>query len=332
MRYIGSKLSLLDFLHEKITEVAGKDNNKIFADLFAGSGAVSLKFRELGYKVIANDIQHYSYIVLKNLIEGDKTSEIPEAILKQLENIKKEDGFVYNNYCPSKTGRLYFSDENGKKAGAIRMETEKLFYEGKINKKQYYMLISMLINALDECANTTGVYGAYLKELKNSAKKELKLKKIKIPETITGKVYNLKVEDLILQIEGDILYLDPPYNSRQYSSNYHLLETVSKYDEPNLKGLTGLRDDSFKSDFCSKKKAAGALEMVIKNAKFKYIFLSYNNEGIISLKEIKKIFQKYGKYFYFVKEYRRYKADKEEARNHKANFVYEYLHCLIKDV
>lgn len=212
------------------------------------------------------------------------------------------------------------------------METGKLFYEGKINKKQYYMLISMLINALDECANTTGVYGAYLKELKNSAKKELKLKKIKIPETITGKVYNLKVEDLILQIEGDILYLDPPYNSRQYSSNYHLLETVSKYDEPDLKGLTGLRDDSFKSDFCSKKKAPSALEMVIKNAKFKYIFLSYNNEGIISFKEIKKIFEKYGKYTYFEKEYRRYKADKEEARNHKANFVYEYLHCLIKDI
>ena len=89
MRYIGSKLSLLDFLYEKITEVAGKDNNKIFADLFAGSGAVSLKFRELGYKVIANDVQHYSYIILKNLIEGDKTSEIPEEILKQLENIKK---------------------------------------------------------------------------------------------------------------------------------------------------------------------------------------------------------------------------------------------------
>lgn len=111
-----------------------------------------------------------------------------------------------------------------------------------------------------------------------------------------------------------------------------MLETVSKYDEPDLKGLTGLRDDSFKSDFCSKKKAPSALEMVIKNAKFKYIFLSYNNEGIISFKEIKKIFEKYGKYTYFEKEYRRYKADKEEARNHKANFVYEYLHCLIKDI
>lgn len=179
MRYIGSKLSLLDFLYEKITEVAGKDNNKIFTDLFAGSGAVSLKFRELGYKVIANDVQHYSYIILKNLIEGDKTSEIPEQILKQIENIKKEDGFIYNNYCPSKAGRLYFSDENGKKADAIRMETEKLFYKGKINKKQYYMLISMLINALDECANTTGVYGAYLKELKKQCKKRIKIKKNK---------------------------------------------------------------------------------------------------------------------------------------------------------
>lgn len=332
MYYIGSKLSLIDFIQEKIIEVTGKNNNKIFADLFAGTGIVSVRFRELGYKVISNDIQYYSYVILKNLIEGDNTSEIPEEILKQLENIKKEDGFIYNNYCPSKAGRLYFSDENGKKADSIRIETEKLFYEGKINKKQYFMLISMLINALDECANTTGVYSAYLKKMKESAKKVLKLKPIKLSRKMPGKVYNLNVEDLIFQIKGDILYLDPPYNSRQYSSNYHVLETIALYDNPVIKGITGIREDSIKSDFCSKKKASLSLENVIKNAKFKYIFLSYNNEGIISFEEIKKIFEKYGKYIYFKKEYKRYKADKDEARNHKTNITTEYLHCLIKNI
>ena len=137
---------------------------------------------------------------------------------------------------------------------------------------------------------------------------------------------------MIKKISGDVLYLDPPYNARQYCSNYHVLETISKLDNPKLNGKTGLRDyRDQKSAFCSKRTVAETFEDLISNADFKYIFLSYNNEGLMDLETIKSIMSKYGKYEVRTTEYRRFKADKEENRNHKASSTVEYLHCLIKE-
>ncbi|WDC85714.1 DNA adenine methylase [Caloramator sp. mosi_1] len=145
-------------------------------------------------------------------------------------------------------------------------------------------------------------------------------------------VYNKDVNELIREIEGDILYLDPPYNTRQYCANYHLLETIARYDNPEIVGKTGLRkDDNLKSKYCSKRTVEGVFEDLIANAKFKYIFLSYNNEGLMDLETIEKIMGKYGEYRLFTKEnYKRFRADKKDNRNHKADFTIEYLHCLIK--
>ena len=142
-------------------------------------------------------------------------------------------------------------------------------------------------------------------------------------------VYNEDVNSLISKISGDILYLDPPYNARQYCSNYHMLETIAKNDNPIIKGKTGLRDyKSQKSDFCVKAKVCDAFEYIIKNANFKYIFLSYNNEGLMPFEKIKKIMRKYGEYSIYTQEYRRFKADNN--RKNKADSTIEYLHCLIK--
>ena len=134
---------------------------------------------------------------------------------------------------------------------------------------------------------------------------------------------------LIKKIEGDILYLDPPYNARQYGANYHLLTTIARYDTFTPKGKTGLRE-YFKSDYCTTKKVLQSFEELIKEAKFQYIFLSYNNEGLMSDENIKTIMSKYGRYNLVKKKYQRFKADKTENRNHKAKSTYEYLHILAK--
>ena len=128
-------------------------------------------------------------------------------------------------------------------------------------------------------------------------------------------------------MQGDVLYLDPPYNHRQYAPNYHLLETIAKYDNPKIKGKTGLRDYSNqKSKFSQKKDVLKSFENIIQKANVKYIFLSYNNEGLMTEEEVKTIMSKRGKYGIFKKEYNRFKADKTENRNHTANSVVEYLH------
>ena len=142
-------------------------------------------------------------------------------------------------------------------------------------------------------------------------------------------VYNTDSNELIKKIEGDILYLDPPYNTRQYGANYHLLNTIAKYDNFVPKGKTGL-PNYIKSDYCSKNKVKQAFEVLIKKAQFKYIFLSYNNEGLMSSEDIKSIMSKYGKYDLISTDYQRFRADKEQNRNHKTDSTTEYLHILEK--
>ena len=190
-----------------------------------------------------------------------------------------------------------------------------------------------MINSIDKHANTASVYGAFLKSLKKSAVKNFELELLPIIDgNKDGKVYNEDINILIKKIKGDILYLDPPYNARQYSANYHLLETISKYDNPIIKGKTGLRDyTNQKSKFCSKSQVNQVFEDLILNVDFKYIYLSYNDEGLMSLETIKEIMGKYGEYKCFTTDYKRFRADKEENRNHKKSSTIEYLHCLIKN-
>lgn len=125
------------------------------------------------------------------------------------------------------------------------------------------------------------------------------------------------------------MYLDPPYNARQYGSNYHLLNTIARYDEFIPNGKTGLREYE-RSRYCQKNEVAKVFEDLIKNAKFKYIFLSYNNEGLMSEEDVRNIMQKYGRYDLTTTDYQRFKADKTENRNHTATQTTEFLHILEK--
>lgn len=333
MNYIGSKYSLIGFINDTICSVTGLKDGKgvVFADLFAGTGVVGATFKKKGCHVIANDLQYYSYVLNKQYIEGDVLIEC--ALLDYLGNLKSKKGFIYKNYCAgSGSERNYFTDYNGMKCDAIRMELEKLHSSGEIDDKTYFYLLASLVNSIDKYANTASMYGAFLKSVKKSAQREFKLELLPIISGENGEVYNTDTNELIKKISGDILYLDPPYNERQYCAYYHLLETIAKYDNPKIRGKTGLRDyTDQKSLYCSKRTVEEAFEELIANADFSYIFLSYNNEGLMSLDTIKEIMSKYGEYRRFEKEYRRFKADKDENRNIKADTTTEYLHCLIKE-
>ncbi|OON98396.1 MAG: modification methylase [Epulopiscium sp. Nele67-Bin004] len=334
MNYIGSKYSLISFLTETIDSVTNIRDGKgyTFADLFSGTGIVGTTFKQKGYSIISNDIQHYSYILSKHNIENN--DYINTHHLDFLNDLDGIDGFIYKNYClGSGSERNYFSDYNGRKCDAIRMQLDILLETNQIDCHQYNFYLASLINSIDKHANTASVYGAFLKHIKKSATKNFQLELLPIIiGGIDGKAYNQDIKSLITKINGDILYLDPPYNARQYCANYHILETISRYDNPIIKGKTGLRDYSLqKSAFCSKKTVATEFEYIIKNANFKYIFVSYNNEGLMSLETIAEIMSKYGEYKFFTKEYRRFKADKTENRNHKTDHTLEYLHCIIKN-
>jgi adenine-specific DNA-methyltransferase len=171
-----------------------------------------------------------------------------------------------------------------------------------------------------------------LKKIKKTASVKMTLKpaEFKVIENWIYKVYNSDVNKLVKNTKHDVVYLDPPYNHRQYSGNYHLLETIAKYDNPQIFWKTWTRDNKEnKSDFCSRVKVKKAFEELINNIDANYIFVSYNDEWLLSLEDMKEIMSKRWDYWVITKEYKRYKADKTENRNHKKDMVYEYLHYVI---
>lgn len=334
MNYIGSKYSLLNFIDKTILDVVGEDvSDKVFCDIFAGTGIVGRHFKTKVRKVISNDMEYYSYVLNRNYIGNHRELKDCEYYIEQLNSVNSiECGFIYSQYCiGGGNGRQYFSDKNGKKIDAMRSCIEEWKRSEHISEDMYYFLLCSLIESADKLANTASVYGAFLKHLKNSAQKELILTPAYYQLNCNEhEVYQQDANALIRHIKGDILYLDPPYNARQYGANYHLLNTIAEYQPFEPKGKTGLREYN-KSSYCSKLTVLKSFEDLIQNADFKYIFLSYNNEGLMSIDDIKRIMSKYGDYQVSQTEYSRFKADKEENRRHLAKCTTEYLHTLIKE-
>ena len=346
MNYIGSKLSILDYIDETIQDFTKIDQNEnvIFCDIFAGTSSVGKYFKNKGYNVISNDIEYYSYVNAKHYIENNEDISFEilkekgiENVFEYLNDINDKKGFIFENYTITGTEnqeykRMYFTDKNALKIDGIRMQIEEWKNNKLLKNNEYYYLLSCLLEAADKVANTASVYEAFLKNFKKSAINELQVKPIEILISKKGKKYVVENKDanqLIKEISGDILYMDPPYNTRKYDTNYHILETIALYDNPKIKGKTGVREETSKrSKFCIKKEVEGVFEDLIKNAKFKYIFLSYNDEGIIPLDSIKRIMSKYGEYKLYEKEHKRFKAD--SSRNYLKDTTIEYIHCLKK--
>lgn len=305
-RIVGSKYNIL----QRIYEVMVKENisGNTFFDVFSGSAVVA-RFFKRKFKIISNDNLYFSYILQRALVDLNSyplfenltlkpCSKIPneriEMILDFLNAAEGIEGFVYLNYTPASKEtigieRKYFSRENGLKIDAIRLKIEEWFHEKRITDEEYFYLLGSLLLAVQKVANTSGTYGAFNKFWDQRSHKALKLKFVEvIASDFNHLAYKENIFDLLDKVSCDIAYIDPPYNSRQYIDNYHILETIAKYDNPEIRGITGIRKnrENEKSIFCNKGSVNNALFELFSRLKTKYIMLSYNSEGLIQKEEI----------------------------------------------
>lgn len=330
MNYLGSKKRLSGFIYNVISHsLKLKLTDCSFCDLFAGTGIVGNYFHDKVKSIIYNDREYYSFVI-NSAFFSNVSEEKYRGMLAELNQLDGREGFIFNQYSECGTaGRLYFSSENGQKIDAIRMDIERRFQSFEIDQDFYILLLATLLKAVDKVANTASVYCAYLKVLIITANKNLQLlplKRTSLPHP-DCQIFNMDSSELITQVKGDILYLDPPYNGREYGSYYHLLNTISSYDTQfHPRGITGSR--SYKtSRFCRKKEAEKALSELIDKADYKYIFLSYNNEGFIPPFSIKEMMRGLGHYQCSSMRYPKFKSLKNDFRS----YTEEYLHCLVKD-
>lgn len=309
MRFIGGKSNLLSDIENMITTSA--QNVRTIIDIFSGSGVVSSYFKSKNYNIIGNDFMYFSYVLSRgttglNHVPAFENLGIQDPIdyLNHLSiedtDIALADCFIYQNYSPhDNILRMYFQNQNAIKIDIIRITIENWKKQHRIDEDEYYYLLAALLAAVPYVSNIAGVYGAYLKHWDARTYNDLTLKAPEINANGgIARFYNENC-DLLLSsagITGDLLYADPPYNSRQYLPNYHVLETIAAYDHPEIHGVTGLRDyKDQKSDFCTAKGVEGAFRRLIENAKVRYVLISYNNEGLLSTDKLCTLCREYAR-------------------------------------
>lgn len=356
MRFIGCKERLIDHIYAFMVEQGIK--GQVFCDFFSGTTFVARYFKEKNFNVISSDSLYFSYVFQKAYLENNSFPEFKGLknevdiscrnslfaheetplinVLNFLNTLPGKKGFIYKNYCPEgtkklDTPRMYFQGANAQKIDAIRSKIEMWHESNCLTEDEYFVLLASLIEAIPFISNISGVYAAFLKTWDPRSYKKLTLN---IPHIIKSEldhfVHHGDSMDMVPTLDCDILYVDPPYNSRQYHPNYHILETVARWDAPTLHGMTGMRNyKNEKSDFCNKDKALQALSRIIHEAQFEHFILSYNSEGIMPDKDILEVLSDVGEVVRAPIKYRRFKSNNNGRQANKKH-IHELLYYLRK--
>ena len=329
MRYLGNKDSILYEIEKLLERKNLLQKGYVLFDAFCGTGSVSRDFSDI-YKIVINDNLlmplTYSY---GSLVANDcDFSELGFNPFKYFNESKEiVEGFFYNNYSPKKSGRMYFNDYNAGRIDFFRIKISEWYTDKKINVKEYNYLLACLLESVSKVSNVAGVYGAYLKTWDPRALKDIIFLQIENDKKCVHDVekYNMNISEIIDKVDCDILYLDPPYTKNKYSVQYHILETLIRYDNPTLKGITGTRDMSWVSQTWSTKNAVEVeFENIVAKTKAKHVILSYSSDGLMTKEYILNVLRRHCEKDSVecieipYKKYRNYKT-------HKDNEHYEYL-------
>lgn len=338
-RYLGSKAKLIDFIHKVVNENC-KDIKSVL-DLFGGTGIVGYSFNK-ECSILINDILTTNLVVYDTFFSYEQIDlNKVETIINNYNSIDIEE----DNYFSINFADTYLSEKNMKKVGYIRDDIDKLFMNKKINKREKSILVCSLIYSIDKIANTVGHYDAYRK--KGNLNQILHMQVPHLNMDIynnNNQIFNEDSNQLVKKVNADLVYIDPPYNSRQYCDAYHFLENVALNKKPEVFGVARKMDRSkLKSKYCTSK-AANEFADLIENIESKYILVSYNNTGEkgnarsnakISDTQILEILQRKGQVKMFEQEHTLFNTGKTKLENHKERLflceVGKKTRCVIKE-
>ena len=318
-RYLGNKFKLLEFIRSVINENCS--DIETVADIFSGTGAVASSFDDV--VIVTNDLLYSNYLC--NLAWFG-SENVRLHFLSSLINEYNQSKSFEENYMTEKFSDTYFSKIDCSKIGFIREDIEQKYKEGIVTERERAVLIASLIYAMDKIANTCGHYDAWRRGVIFEKHLVLPVLNVPIKNNKQNRCFNENANELVRHIKADLIYIDPPYNSRQYSDTYHLLENVARWEKPPVYGVA-LKPDrkNLKSDYCTLK-ATDAFEDLIKHCKAKYILFSYNNmaqkgnersNARIADEDIFRILNSKGKVEVFSKAYRAFTTGKSNIRGNE---------------
>lgn len=322
-RYTGSKYKLREWIKSLITENCTDCSS--FFDVFGGTGIITATMLNLVQKAAINDFLYSNEICYKAFFGNEEYgSQNLKIFVDNVSTLDKKN--LPDNYVSANYGDKYFNHDDAKLIGVIREKIQVLYEGGQLNEREFNILLASLLYSFDRCANTVGHYDAYIKK---GCPSNFDFELI---EPVVGnavvEIYREDANKLARRISADVAFVDPPYNSRQYSRFYHVMETIAKWDKPPLSGKAMKPPLENMSEYC-RVNAPIVFNDLIQNLNVRYIVVTYNNtydskssssRNKITLNQIKEILNYRGNTKIFEKSYSRFNAGKTESTDHK-----EYL-------
>ena len=351
--YIGNKRSLLGFIGDAVALVKKnlKKEKLDVVDIFSGSGIVSRYMKQHSSKIIANDLEDYSYVLNKCYLSNKNEIDMDELIswynyLKENLDGELNDGIISEMYAPKdinniKFGeRCFYTTRNAK-----YIDTARQLIENVPERYRIYFLAPLLTEASVK-NNTSGVFKGFYKNSKTGigqfgGNDENALSRIKrdidLPFPVFSnyncdvEVYKEDANELVKKLDlVDLIYMDPPYNQHPYGSNYFMLNLIDKYEIPKeISKISGIPKDWNRSKFNQSREALKTFENLCKNAKAKYLLISFNNEGFIKKEEMINMLSKIGKVTIMEKKYNTFRGSRN--LNNRDIHVKEFLYLVEVD-
>jgi adenine-specific DNA-methyltransferase len=340
MRYIGNKTRLLPFILRTLNK-GGIPVGSVH-DAFAGTASVSRALKVQGWRVHASDLLMSSYVFQRAYVVADCADPLLSEMAGDLAGLAPREGFISRHFSPAggseSEGRMYFTPSNAGRIDAAREKLEVWRKAGQVGEDSYYLLLAAIIEGADRVANTAGVYASYMKRWQPNARRVFGVvPEVPVKGSQPARAHLMDAIEAAKSIgEVDLLYIDPPYNSRQYVAYYHIPEILARGwadDPPAIRGKVGLlAGEEGRSQWSHGRRVQKLFSALLSATTAKRALVSFNSEGHLAPEALLALLTKAsvdGKVSHFKQRYRRYRADSDRVgRHYHRDIALEHLYMV----